>query len=126
MYLALADRPEAFARYAMLTAFSRRHLNSIGRPAVDELARSFVPTPGRIRQLELVRRVDIRGLLPLIQAPTLVIGCADDDLTPVENSRGIHKAIPGSDYAELQSGHVARVEQPDELAALIRDFFGQP
>jgi pimeloyl-ACP methyl ester carboxylesterase len=70
--------------------------------------------------------VDIHGLLLLIEAPTLVIGCADDSLTPVENARGIHAAVPGSEYAELESGHVARVERPEELVALIRDFLDRP
>ncbi|MDX3224355.1 alpha/beta hydrolase [Streptomyces sp. ME19-01-6] len=126
LLLALADRSEAFARYAMLTAFSRRYLNSIGRPAVEELARSLAPTPDRIRQFDLARRVDIHGLLPLIEAPTLVIGCADDSLAPVENARGIHAAVPGSEYAELECGHVARVERPEELVALIRGFLDRP
>ncbi|MFE4250642.1 alpha/beta fold hydrolase [Streptomyces sp. NPDC056910] len=33
----------------------------------------------------------------MIQAPTLVIGCTDDALIPVENARGVHAALPGSE-----------------------------
>jgi pimeloyl-ACP methyl ester carboxylesterase len=126
LFLALATDAEAFARYAMLTAFSRRHVNGIGRPAVEELSRAFVPTPGRIRQLDLARRADIHDLLPLIKSPTLVIGCTEDNLVPVENSRRIHAAIPGSEYAELKCGHVARAERPDELVALVLGFLDRP
>jgi pimeloyl-ACP methyl ester carboxylesterase len=126
LILELADHPKAFARYVMLTAFSRRRLNDIGRSAVDELARGFGPTPDRIRQFDLARRVAVRALLPRIEAPTLVIGCADDGLVPVDNAREIHQAIPGSEYAELDSGHAVRMERPTELVTLIRDFLGRP
>jgi hypothetical protein len=30
------------------------------------------------------------------------------------------------EYADLDCGHVARVERPDEVVALIRDFLGRP
>ncbi|MFG3104512.1 alpha/beta fold hydrolase [Streptomyces sp. NPDC048182] len=121
-YLALADRPAEFARFAMLTAFGRTYLRGLGKRAVDELARDFLPTRGRIRQFEAVRRADVHGLLARIEAPTLVIGCTEDHLVPAENVRQVHAALPGSEYAELVCGHVARVERPDELAALVRGF----
>lgn len=121
-FLALAELPEAFARYAMLTAYSRRYLNAIGAEATDELARGFVPTPGMLRQFELNTRTDVEGLLPLVTASTLVIGCAEDVLVPVENSRRLHAGIRGSGYAELGCGHVARVEAPGELVGLIEGF----
>ncbi|MFD0630863.1 alpha/beta fold hydrolase [Catenulispora yoronensis] len=126
LFRSLADRPEDFAQFAMLTAFSRRYLQEIGRPAVDELARAFASTPGRARQLDAVRHAirhdGLSGLIPRITAPTLVIGCADDGLVPVRNAKDLHAAIPGSRYAELDSGHVARIERPEELVAVVREF----
>ncbi|HEY1176974.1 MAG TPA: hypothetical protein VGF17_12520, partial [Phytomonospora sp.] len=124
-FLALADHPVAFARYAMLTAYGHRYLNGIGAEAVDELAKGFVPTPDRIRQFELNTRTSIEELLPRITAPTLVIGCAEDVLLPVANSRRLHAGIPGSEYAELDCGHVARVERPGEFADLVEEFLGR-
>ncbi|MFC4912310.1 alpha/beta fold hydrolase [Actinomadura gamaensis] len=124
--LELADRPKAFARYAMLTAFSRDFLQRIGREAVDELAGGFVPNAGRVRQYQLNERVSIDHLLPQITAPTLVIGCTRDNLIPVENARALHAGIPGSTYAEIDSGHVPHAERPDEAANLISDFLTQP
>ena len=123
-FLSLADRPEAFARYAMLTAFSPGYLNAIGAEGTDELARGFVPTPERLRQFELNTRTDIEGLLPRITARTLVIGCTEDALVPVGNSRRLHAGIRGSEYAELECGHVARVEKPGEVVALVEGFLG--
>ncbi|RKN43777.1 alpha/beta fold hydrolase [Streptomyces hoynatensis] len=114
----------AFARYAMLFAFSREHVNSLGRAAVEELAAAYRVTPGRLRQLDLDLRLDVRGLLPQIQAPTLVIGCARDTLVPVAHSRELAAAIPGAAYREVDSGHLVTVERPAELVRLVRDFAG--
>jgi pimeloyl-ACP methyl ester carboxylesterase len=66
--------------------------------------------------------VDIRALLPLITARTLIVGCVDDGLAPIESSRELHAAIPGSSYAELESGRVPRLERPREHMILIRGF----
>jgi pimeloyl-ACP methyl ester carboxylesterase len=120
----LADDPTAFARYAMLTAFSRSYLNTLDREAVEELATVMPPSVNLLRQLDADLKVDIRAALPRIQAPTLVIGCALDALIPVEHSRELAAGIPHSRYAELECGHVARLEQPAELARLVTEFLG--
>lgn len=120
-YLSLTGQPEAFARHGMLTAFSPRYLNSLG-PAVENLSRFLMPNRERVRQLELVRGLSILDLLPRVTAPALVVGCTRDMAIPAENARWIHEAIPGSVHAEIDCGHVVRVEAPAELVALIDGF----
>ncbi|WP_369184714.1 alpha/beta fold hydrolase [Streptomyces sp. Y1] len=122
VWLDLAHDPEAFGRYSALVALSRRHLRTVGHEVVEHVAGVMRPTSGILRQLDLVRRLDIRPLLPLIQAETLVVGCAEDALVPVENARELRAAIPGSSYAELDCGHVFRAERPAEFTRLTRDF----
>lgn len=51
-----------------------------------------------LRQIDLNLRLDVRDLLPKIQARTLVIGCGRDLTVPVENSRELHAAITGSEF----------------------------
>ncbi|MER6510808.1 alpha/beta hydrolase [Nonomuraea sp. NPDC001636] len=121
-WLGLAGNPDAFARFSMLTAFSRRYLNSLDPEDLESRATYFRPHPNRLRQIDLGRRVDLRHLLPGITAPTLVVGAARDGLIPVENSRELHAAIPGSSYLELDTGHVSSVESPDDFVTLVRDF----
>ncbi|WP_420032488.1 alpha/beta fold hydrolase [Streptomyces sp. cg28] len=121
----LVDDAETFSRFAMLVAFSGPYLNGLSPAALEDVAGAFPPA-GRARQLDLVLRLDLRPLLPLIQAPTLVIGCAADALVPVHHAREIHAGIPGSSYAELDSGHVMRAERPEEFVTLVRDFLGEP
>ncbi|MFE3187566.1 alpha/beta fold hydrolase [Nocardia sp. NPDC059240] len=118
----LADAPDTFARFAMLVAFSRTHLATLDRAAVEELALAYRPTPGRLRQMELVQRLDARDHLPLIQAPTLAIACTRDAVVSVENPRELAAAIPDSSYVELDCGHMPMFEKPDELVKLVRDF----
>ena len=117
-----AADPEAFGRFGTLTAFSRSFLNTIGPAEVDKIASGNRPTDGALRQIELNLRADIRPLLPRITAETLVVGCTLDATVPVENARDLHAAIPGSTYAEIESGHVVLFEQPAEFVKLVKDF----
>ncbi|MFI6848586.1 alpha/beta hydrolase [Kitasatospora sp. NBC_00085] len=122
VWLALAGDAAAFGRYATLTAFSRGFLNRIGREGVEACAGFMQPTPGTLRHIALDLQLDITALLPLVQAPTLVIGCAQDATIPVENARRLHAAIAGSEYAEFDTGHVVIAEQPEAFTKTVRDF----
>lgn len=121
----LAGDPAGFSRFAMLAAFSRGHLNglnALGSAAQAELDRAYPPAPGRLRQLELDARLDIRGLLPRIAAPTLVIGAARDALVPPEHARAFAAAVPAARYTEVDSGHIVMAERPEEFVGLVREF----
>ncbi|MEU3274435.1 alpha/beta hydrolase [Saccharomonospora sp. NPDC006951] len=119
----LAERaPTGFGRFATLTAFSRGHLNAIGRDAVEENTKYLRPTASTLRQIELNLAIDIRHLLPTITAPALIVGCALDATVPCGNSRELHAAIPGSGYAELEAGHVVMMERPAEFTTLVTEF----
>ena len=43
-------------------------------------------------------------------------------LTPVSAMKDMAATIPGSDYRELDTGHLAPLEQPAAFAALLRAF----
>ncbi|MEV1178780.1 alpha/beta hydrolase [Nonomuraea sp. NPDC049784] len=122
---AMDTRPELASAVAPLIAFSPTFLSALGPDGLAEL-RSGEPAHGTRRQIDLDLRIDIRDELPRITAPTLVIGCALDHLIPVENARALHKAIKGSDYAEVDSGHVVVFEKPVELVSIIRNFLDGP
>ncbi|GAB2687417.1 alpha/beta fold hydrolase [Kitasatospora kifunensis] len=114
--------PQEFGRIVTITGFSRGFLNLIGREQVEQLIPNMPPTPGTLRHVDFDTRVDIRGLLPRIQARTLVIGCTQDATIPVENSRALHSAIADSHYAEIDAGHVVFFEQPEEFVKLVGEF----
>ncbi|MGO4839796.1 alpha/beta fold hydrolase, partial [Rhizobiaceae sp. 2RAB30] len=46
----------------------------------------------------------VKGKLPTLDAPLLVIHGAADPIYPVEHGRAIAKAVPGARYLELEGG----------------------
>ncbi|NKZ03061.1 alpha/beta fold hydrolase [Actinomadura latina] len=125
-WLSLTGSPEGFGRLGTLAAYSPPFLNKIGPEMVEQLHGFMRPTDGRLRQLGLLPGLDIRGLLPKIEAPTLVVGCTQDRTVPVQNHREFAAGIPGSEYVELDSGHVVMMERTDEFVDLVQDFFDRP
>jgi 3-oxoadipate enol-lactonase len=67
-----------------------------------------------------IERMDLRGELARIVAPTLVISGADDLATPVEHQRLIAGAIPGARHEIVSpAAHIAPVQQPEAINRLI-------
>jgi len=61
-----------------------------------------------------------------IRVPTLVVSGEEDAVVPVECARRYHELIAGSELALLPGvGHIADMEQPEELARRIVEFVGR-
>ena len=76
---------------------------------------------------EAIGVMDQRADLGRIAAPTLVIGAVQDLSTPPEHQRLIAGAIPGARLELLDpSAHLATVERPGEIAALLLDHLCAP
>jgi 3-oxoadipate enol-lactonase len=74
-----------------------------------------------------IERMDQRGALASITAPTLVIGGAEDEATAPEHQRLIAGAIPGARLEILSpAAHVAAVEQADAVNDLVLDHLEMP
>jgi 3-oxoadipate enol-lactonase/4-carboxymuconolactone decarboxylase len=68
--------------------------------------------------------LDLRPDLARIAAPTLVIAGADDPATPPEHARVIAAGIAGARVEVVSpAAHLAVVEQPGRIAALLLDHF---
>ena len=52
----------------------------------------------------ILRTIDVREALPLIQAPTLVLHASDSALVPIEHGRYLAEHIAGSKFVALSSG----------------------
>jgi pimeloyl-ACP methyl ester carboxylesterase len=114
---------DVFTRFLQLICFSPGFLSAIGHEGVAQLIAGAPPiTEGMRRHIDLDGRADLRGLLPKITAPTLVIGLTRDQVVPVERARALPEAITGAVFAEIDSGHLVVFEQPEALVAAIRDF----
>jgi pimeloyl-ACP methyl ester carboxylesterase len=125
--LSQSHDPVAFGRVLTSTAFSPRYLNTLDSvEEIDKLGAELSPSRGRIRQLELLVRVDIRDLVGKVQAETLVVACNPDGAVPTQHSRDLAAAIPNSSYVEMDSGHMVVFERPLEFVKLVNDFIHKP
>ncbi|MEV0505508.1 alpha/beta hydrolase [Streptomyces spectabilis] len=114
---------ELFKRFSTLTGFSPAALDRFGHEGLAHSLADAWPPPGISRQIDLGARVDIRGLLPRITAPTLVVGLGGDAMIPMEGSRQLAAAIPGARLVELDGeGHMDWFADPTGLVELTRDF----
>lgn len=78
----------------------------------------YVATCATLRDADLTERVGA------IDTPTLVIAGAEDGAIAVEQVRAGAARIPSARFEILPgTGHVPSIEQPDQLAALMRQFF---
>ena len=81
---------------------------SIGMPSVSGRLRQLAmfermcASPGMARAtMEAAFRIDVRPILPMITAPTLVIHAREDPAVPVQGGRYLADHIPGARYLEV-------------------------
>jgi 3-oxoadipate enol-lactonase len=81
-------------------------------------------TDGVIAAIEaIVGRPDSTPMLRDIHVPTLVVCGTADVIVPIEESRAMADAIPGSRLQELEgTAHLGNLEQPMAFSALLGDF----
>jgi 3-oxoadipate enol-lactonase len=80
------------------------------------------PVDGYAACCEALARLDLRGDVPRIAAPTLVVGGAEDPATPPEHARALAAAIPGARLEILSpAAHLASVERAAEVTRLVRE-----
>lgn len=98
-----------------------RHLELV------ETVRAMVlrsPVKGVAGALRAMRdRPDSTPYLDEIRVPTLVVGGAEDELTPPDVMQPMARRIRGARYVEVpNAGHVCPLERPDAVNEVLRDF----
>ncbi|MBU3060098.1 alpha/beta hydrolase [Nocardia sp. NEAU-G5] len=79
--------------------------------------------PAQSVQVAVDREVDIRALLPLITAPTLVLASGQDQIVPIADQREVAQAISGAEYREFDAGHGLPAEDGPGFVEAIAGFF---
>jgi pimeloyl-ACP methyl ester carboxylesterase/class 3 adenylate cyclase len=84
----------------------------------------LVATPSAYRELALIfNDLDVRAVLPAIQAPTLVVQRVGDRITPVSQARFLAATIPGARLVELPGeDHIPFLGDADALVDEIEEF----
>lgn len=114
--------PRSFQQFTLLSVFSAPYLTGIGSDGIKAGVELITAETSVLRQMKLGATVDIRDRLTRIKAPTLVVGASHDHWVPVRHARETRRGISGSQYAELDCGHMAVFERGPEVVRLVRDF----
>ncbi len=72
---------------------------------------------------EAISEIDFRQSNLRITCPTLVIAGDRDEATPPALSVAISQAIAGARLRSIDAAHLSAVEQPDQFASLLTEFW---
>ncbi|MCT2594665.1 alpha/beta hydrolase [Streptomyces sp. N2-109] len=119
-----AEDFEGLAEFVTLIGAGAPSLEEIGQAELDASLKAVAATvpPGTLDHLALIDGVDIRDGLSSVAVPTLVISTLHDNLATPFHHRRLADGIPGARWAELASGHLPFVEQPEQWLSLMTDF----
>lgn len=99
--------------------------SATGMELMREAWMEQVKTDPRVRYSDLLacQGFDGRDVLGRLALPTLVVGGADDRVTPAEQSKEVATGIRGARLEVLaQAGHQAPLEQSERFNALLAEF----
>jgi pimeloyl-ACP methyl ester carboxylesterase len=118
------------AKIRLLESFSPKTLNN--DEAVAEWIGMFNVwpiklTPGLVRQGAISPQGNHLAAYRNITAPVLVLGFADDIVTPPHLGREVADAIPNGQYQQVaDTGHLGFLERPEAVNAAVLQFFATP
>ena len=80
-------------------------------------------SPGAVMAvIRMVAEIDVRGVLPLIALPTLIVHRDADAIAPIEGARYTAAQIPGARLVELAGEHSPLVGDTDAILDEIEEF----
>jgi 3-oxoadipate enol-lactonase len=98
-------------------------------PALVSWAEDMVasqPAVGYAACCRVIEAMDLRPVLPFVVAPLLAIAGTRDPATPPDHLRDIAAHVADGRLAEVDAAHLANLEQPAAVSALILDHLSEP
>jgi pimeloyl-ACP methyl ester carboxylesterase len=128
LYASNTELPPAYeAKVRVLESFSRKTIND------DVLVADWITmfrtwpvkrTPGLRTQLSVSPQTDRLAAYHSIVTPVLVMGFADDVITPPHLGREVADALPNGRYVQIpDAGHLGFLERPDAVNSVALKFF---
>ena len=144
-HLALLDtsaRPDtlgrkAYRRFANALVSSSRDFSRLAERSLGSLVSASALSMVRAELLEMsirvgaatyvrqnsavLRRKDLRKILPMVTIPTAVIVGEQDRITPIARARELHAGIAGATLDVVPGcGHLPPIEAPKKIAEILR------
>lgn len=127
-----AEQQRTFSERLISEMGTGRTLDQHGPSAVDDPTfrrwwarfERLVATPAAFEEIAgILTTLDVRAVLPAIQAPTLLIHRVGDRIIPVDHARSLAQAIPNARLVELPGDdHLPFLGDADELLDEIEEF----
>lgn len=121
--------PAAYLTLGTFLATPGSHLQrqfKSSRQFLEDRLKEFPGLETELGRISTVMSHDLRHQISRIAVPTLVIGAADDLITPIGFSRELAAAIPGARLVELPSGgHFVPRTQPETYNREILRFLAE-
>jgi pimeloyl-ACP methyl ester carboxylesterase len=128
LYASNTELPPAYeAKVRVLESFSRKTIND------DVLVADWITmfrtwpvkrTPGLRTQLSVSPQTDRLAAYRSIATPALVMGFADDVITPPHLGREVADALPNGRYVQIpDAGHLGFLERPEAVNSVALKFF---
>ena len=87
------------------------------------LLRSGTSPRSVVALMEMYKELDVRDVLPVISAPTLILHRAGDRVVPIGLGRYLAENIPGASFIEVPGrDHLLFTEGRDEVAGEVEEF----
>ena len=120
----IEEQVEAFLTPGGLEALARSGYPSADEEEIRAIARvaRYGSSPGSLEALERMNlAIDVRDVLPVVSAPTLVVQQRGDPWFPVEHGRYLAQHIPGARYLELDGAESfpSAAHMPELLAQVM-------
>lgn len=130
LYASNTELPPAYeAKVRVLENFSRKTIND------DVLVADWITmfrtwpvkrTPGLRTQLSVSPQTNRLAAYRAISTPVLVMGFADDVITPPHLGREVADALPNGRYVQIpDAGHLGFLERPDAVNSVALKFFSE-
>lgn len=112
--------------FQTLMAHHPQFLRSRPDADLERLISSRLFRSGITDEMRINYDVDLTQEVEKVTAPTLVVGCLQDQMVPIMHSYQLFGGIQNARLAEVDSGHAVTVERPAQIFMLIDDFVRQP
>jgi class 3 adenylate cyclase len=94
--------------------------------SLDSVARmaraSATPRTAAAQYSYILRDVDVRRALTLIQVPTLILHAANNPIVPIEHGRYLAEHIRGAKFVTIQGGDIGLTVENEVIADEIAEF----
>ncbi len=118
-----ARRDERLTTLLTSLSFSEEYLARLTPQRVRQLTARFAGSaPGIAQQIAFALGIDVRGDLPSVAAPALVVASPGDRMVAPEHSLELADAIPGARLTAVAGGHAAAIEEPGRTLEILTGF----